>query len=220
MNVLNYFHVTKCSVTGKLFMEQTGRVDLLENMRKLRDKDEETRKQLGKEIIEEFTKINKILMTDTASRPYGFHQNKLDAPCEIVPNLWLGNFSHSIEKNDHSFTKIFNIGVILENQVTDSKYYNVVDAEGTDISPLFHTVCEDIHDQVAKGEKVYVHCYWGWSRSPTIVAAYLIKYHRMTTRQALFHIKKKRSVRPKMSFVKNLLGLEYTKKIGIPVTVN
>jgi len=49
-----------------------------------------------------------------------------------------------------------------------------------------------INEAVMHGKKVYVHCKNGHERSPTMVAAYLIRYQGKTIDEALSMIKEKR----------------------------
>lgn len=49
-----------------------------------------------------------------------------------------------------------------------------------------------IHEAVVNGKKVYVHCKNGHGRSPTVVAAYLIRYKDYSLEGALKLIKEKR----------------------------
>jgi dual specificity MAP kinase phosphatase len=49
-----------------------------------------------------------------------------------------------------------------------------------------------INSAVSAGKKVFVHCKNGHGRSPTLVAAYLMKYARMSMEDALKLIKEKR----------------------------
>ena len=148
-----------------------------------------------------------------------YNDCKKDPPCEILPNLWLGNYSHSVVSNDYDFTKIVNIGVVTRKQVTDALYFNVVDENGSDISKYFHKICDKIHTYLNNNEKVYLHCFWGWSRSPTILAAYLIKYHDMSTTEAILFIQRKRNIRPKDSFINDLLALEFSLKTGLDIKI-
>jgi len=50
-----------------------------------------------------------------------------------------------------------------------------------------------IHEAIKNGKKVYVHCKNGHARSPSMVAAYLIRYQGYTLEEALSLIKEKRS---------------------------
>jgi len=51
-----------------------------------------------------------------------------------------------------------------------------------------------INSLVKLNKKVYVHCMYGHGRSPTLVAAYLIKYQNMSVSEAIGLIKTKRPV--------------------------
>lgn len=50
-----------------------------------------------------------------------------------------------------------------------------------------------INEAVCKGKSVYVHCKNGHGRSPTMVAAYLVRYARYQVGEAINLIRKKRS---------------------------
>lgn len=56
--------------------------------------------------------------------------------------------------------------------------------------------------------KVLVHCLMGISRSATFVAAYLMMKKNMSTKDALFTLRKQREVRPNTGFLVQLLQLE------------
>ncbi len=45
---------------------------------------------------------------------------------------------------------------------------------------------------VGRGKKIYVHCKNGHGRSPTMVAAYLIRYRSMSVAQAINYVKARR----------------------------
>ena len=76
--------------------------------------------------------------------------------------------------------------------------------------PFTLTVCLSASLQESKaGGVVLVHCVAGISRSASLCLAYLMKYHRMSLKDAYNHIKDKRpQIRPNVSFVKQLMDFE------------
>jgi protein-tyrosine phosphatase len=62
------------------------------------------------------------------------------------------------------------------------KYHviEVYDHSEEDLLCRFHESSDYINSFLAKQENILVHCANGVSRSPTVVAAYLMKYHKMT----------------------------------------
>lgn len=56
--------------------------------------------------------------------------------------------------------------------------------------------------------KVFVHCHQGISRSATLVLAYLMIYKRMTAKQAVQIVRKKREIYPNEGFFEQLSDLE------------
>ncbi len=76
----------------------------------------------------------------------------------------------------------------------DFEHYRIADFGDADILELFGNggVLDKIHAYVSSGQHVLVHCQEGRSRSPSVVAGYLIKYQRMTDTAALELIRQKR----------------------------
>jgi protein-tyrosine phosphatase len=50
---------------------------------------------------------------------------------------------------------------------------------------IMNVAARKIHRHLVKGESVYVHCYAGRSRSPTVVVYYLMLYHDFSFPDAL-----------------------------------
>lgn len=91
-------------------------------------------------------------------------------------------------------------------------YVRLVDAESSDISAHFDDAARFIHDEIANGGRVLVHCAAGISRSCTLLLAYLMKYRNHDLRKAFNLVKsKRRVVRPNNGFFLNLI--EYEKSI-------
>ncbi|KAM3859360.1 dual specificity protein phosphatase 3 [Diretmus argenteus] len=90
---------------------------------------------------------------------------------------------HGIQAND---TKQFNLGVYFE--------------EGADF------IDKALAHNNGKG-KVYVHCREGYSRSPTMVVAYLMLRHKMDARTAVVTVRHKREIGPNDGFLHQLCQL-------------
>ena len=61
----------------------------------------------------------------------------------------------------------------------------------------------------AKGGRVFVHCYAGVSRSPTVCIAYLMKLHQWSLSQAYDYVKSRRPhISPNLHFMGQLLAFQ------------
>lgn len=135
-----------------------------------------------------------------------------DQPTKILDNLYLGNVFHtilpkSVEK--YKFDYIFNIGVHINQQdfiiETPSHFIDIQDRCDSDILEHLEDLTTRIHLKLHDSKKVYVHCYVGMSRSSTVIAAYLIKYHNMTVLEAVEDLKRLRPiVQPNAGFMQQL----------------
>ena len=79
------------------------------------------------------------------------------------------------------------------------------DVATEDISQHFHKTNSYIAEALKQGGAVYVHCYAGVSRAPTMVMAYLMGHAGLSLRQALSECARARpQVRPNPGFIRQL----------------
>ena len=134
---------------------------------------------------------------------------------QIVENLWLGGISSVCNKDSLQERNISLIITAVYGSSAafpyDFKYSRsaLKDIENEDILPEIVRLVPEIRREILEKRGVLVSCVKGRSRSSTIVAGYLIKYHHMTADEALRHIKDKRSqVDPNLGYLNSLKSYE------------
>lgn len=87
----------------------------------------------------------------------------------------------------------------------------VKDNREADLDRYFDEVADRIElESQRTGGVTLVHCVAGVSRSASLCLAYLIKYHRMSLKDAYNHVKARRpQIRPNVAFVKQLMEYEF-----------
>ncbi len=124
---------------------------------------------------------------------------------EILPNLFLGPLGITYDRDFLHENRITHVLSLFEEQHRTvamvefdikSLCFQLYDKNDEPIGDYFEKGCNYIHKAIKSGGAVYVHCFAGISRSPTMVAAYLIRHHNMTATEALDYI---RARRPKIS---------------------
>jgi dual specificity protein phosphatase-like protein len=112
-----------------------------------------------------------------------------DAPVTIVDGITIGNFIHV--NGSHDYDVVYSIGYEIDDAdqycdpTSGHKYFDLGDTSNDDLTPILNDILPQIREDVLLGKKVYVHCQLGQSRSPAVVAGYLIKYHGCTDDSAL-----------------------------------
>ncbi|XP_023937070.1 dual specificity protein phosphatase 14 [Bicyclus anynana] len=88
-------------------------------------------------------------------------------------------------------------------------YVPLLDTPNSDMHPYMERVADLINEVVSRNETVLVHCVAGVSRSVTLCLAYLVKWQKMTLRDAYHHLKQRRpQIRPNTGFFKQLIKFE------------
>ena len=121
---------------------------------------------------------------------------------EIIPNLWLGD-DKSVFENMSTYKNLdfvfVNCNKDLEFLYKSKKYkdgqmkLNLEKYELIRFYKYLNDIVIFIYDNIKNNKSVIVHCNDGNQKSPTIVAAYLIKYGKMTIEQAIKLIRTKKN---------------------------
>ncbi|KAK0702468.1 protein-tyrosine phosphatase-like protein [Apiosordaria backusii] len=134
----------------------------------------------------------------------------------ILPYLYLSPASATSPKSTPSLlqngiTTVFSIGkspLFLHPEITYHRL-PLLDSENVSIIPTVEKACEIIDNVEKQGKKVLVHCSAGISRSPAVIAGYLIRRKGMTLEGAMDVIKGGRGVvRPNKGFMEELEEME------------
>lgn len=140
-----------------------------------------------------------------------------DSVQEIIPNLFLGSYEIATSVSWLTRNKITHVLSILEEEeriarlkrllkltVAEHKVILIADHYKAPLRLYFEEcvtfIKTAINNNTDKTKRVLVHCLFGISRSPTIVAAYLIREHGMNAFQSINFINSKRRVDPSNTF--------------------
>jgi protein-tyrosine phosphatase len=155
---------------------------------------------------------------------------------EIVPNLFLGNYDIATSVSWLLKNRITHVLSIMDEEqrierlkrllkltvadhkviVMDDKYKSPLRLHFDECSTWIRNALTFDRKQKRQG-RILIHCLYGISRSPTIVAAYLIQEYGMNASQSIKLIQEKRKVEPSDAFQLQLvryarLKLPETKK--------
>lgn len=133
---------------------------------------------------------------------------------EIEPGLWLGNVTAAADLPTLEKLAIRSVLTIdscpLPTHITENpnlrvKYIQASDVPREDLIKHFKETNNFIRESLAEERNVLVHCYFGVSRSATIVIAYLMEKHRLGYEAAMQRVKsKRRFVMPNPGFINQL----------------
>uniref|UniRef100_A0A3P9JB09 Dual specificity protein phosphatase n=1 Tax=Oryzias latipes TaxID=8090 RepID=A0A3P9JB09_ORYLA len=164
--------------------------------------------------------LNDLLTDDS-----GFYSWPTKHFHEVYPRIYIGNAfvaTNVLRLKRIGITHILNAaeGNSFMHVNTSSQFYagtGIVyhgvpasDTDHFDISVYFQEAAEFIETALrsknGKG-RVYVHCREGYSRSPTLVIAYLMLYKKMDVYSALATVRQKREIGPNDGFLRRLCQL-------------
>lgn len=133
---------------------------------------------------------------------------------EIEPGLWLGNVTAAADLptlDKLSIRSVLTIDScplpahITENPSLRVKYIQASDVPREDLIKHFEDTNNFIKESLEEERNVLVHCYFGVSRSATIVIAYIMEKYRLSYEAALQRVKaKRRFVMPNPGFINQL----------------
>ena len=120
---------------------------------------------------------------------------------EIVHNLFLGNLTAATDLEWLKKTKITHILTVdcipLPRNIQDSlnvklKFMQMADMPREDLLTSFNDSNQFIEEALESGGKILVHCYFGVSRSATLVIAFMMKKYNLAFNKAYEAVKNKR----------------------------
>lgn len=110
---------------------------------------------------------------------------------QIIPNLFLGDIVDASAANlGQHIDRAINVCVeyFPAHACPDSWHVGFADGAKID-AKVIHRAVQLIHDGLLSGKRVLIHCAGGVSRSPMVVAAYLVKSgHFPTFDKAMAHV--------------------------------
>ncbi|XP_072139048.1 dual specificity protein phosphatase 13A-like [Mobula birostris] len=149
---------------------------------------------------------------------------------QVWPNLYIGDMTVA-----HDRFQLWKLGIThvlnaAHKQLASSgcqdlygtamDYYGITasDLPSFDISAYFHSASDYIHQSLdILGGKVLVHCAFGYSRSATLVLAYLMIHHHLTLLDAVNTVAQHRRIFPNRGFLKQLRALDLKLQLGTEV---
>lgn len=137
-------------------------------------------------------------------------------PAEVVEKVFLGGLDSATNmpllqhlRITHIILAIGEMPPHFPKSFSYLVLHDAKDSPNFDFSVYFDECAQFIDSAVSSGGGVLIHCRAGVSRSPTIVIAYMMKYHRMRFAEALDIVTSKRAqALPNTGFREQLLQYE------------
>lgn len=135
-------------------------------------------------------------------------------PSEILPFLFLGNSNHACSRCTlvtYEFTHVLCVEGIFRRELPGFKHLHVPmsDAGTTELTDVLPAALDHIDQARTSGGRVFVHCFAGVNRSPTVVLAYLVMRFGWRLREAWCHLTSRRPiVSPHVRYRVQLLDIE------------
>ncbi|KAJ0016130.1 hypothetical protein NQD34_014420 [Periophthalmus magnuspinnatus] len=164
-------------------------------------------------------------LNELVSDGSGFYQLPTQHFNEVYPRIYIGNAfvaQNTMRLQKLGVTHVLNVaeGTSFMHVNTSAEFYagtgityhgiSANDTEQFNLSAYFEEGAEFIDKALAHNNgkgKVYVHCREGYSRSPTMVIAYLMLHHKLDARQAVATVRHKREIGPNDGFLRQLCQL-------------
>lgn len=122
---------------------------------------------------------------------------------QILPHLFLGGIDLTYDREFFEAEKITHVLSIVEvDHSTDvmatkgviQMRIRMYDSDAEPIYDVFERAVAFINDALTSGGAILVHCVMGMSRSPTLVAAYLMSHHAMKDEEAIKFLVERRPI--------------------------
>ncbi|OQV13512.1 putative MAP kinase phosphatase with leucine-rich repeats protein 2 [Hypsibius exemplaris] len=151
--------------------------------------------------------------------------NKTYAASLILPNLYLGPASSAESSHfltDEGVTHVLSVGKNAPQTFPNIKYLKLplLDNDSASLLPAIESTIASI-DGICNTGTILIHCSAGISRSPSVVAGYLMRSKRITLHEALGMIVRVRpQVSPNPNFLSQLKDMEMRLFGSASVTVD